>query len=238
MSDNLKWFKVWGSITDDPDFLEMSLEDIARWVLLGAYIRKHGTAGKLETSSKILSHLLRCSETELSVTINKIHNTQITQVNCNGRFIVTFKNWYKYQVDDSSQRVSKYRANVTMQDKIRLDKIKIRKDKIIKHKNKGLEFSIPDFVNPVIWTAYLEMRQSIRKPLKTKHQYKLAIDTLQKLKSQGHNPDAVLNQSIFNSWQGLFAIKINRQTETDDERMDRLEASAKKYKEDCENDNR
>ena len=69
MGDNLKWFKVWTSITDDPDFLEMTLESISRWVLLGAYIRKHGDNGKISLSNKVLAHLLRCHETEIIVTI-------------------------------------------------------------------------------------------------------------------------------------------------------------------------
>ena len=81
---------------------------------------------------------------------------------------------------------------------------------------------IPDFITPEIWTAYLEMRKSIRKPLKTEHQYNLAISTLTKLQSQGHNPNDILNQSILNSWQGLFAVKINRHEETDEERMNRI----------------
>lgn len=130
MGDNLKWFKVWTSITDDPDFLEMSLEDIARWVLLGAYIRKHGISGKIIISDNILAHLLRCEKEEINVTIAKLHNVQKNKNNNNDKNIVTFKNWHKYQIDDSSQRVSKFRQNVTMQDKIREDKIKIREDKI------------------------------------------------------------------------------------------------------------
>ena len=208
MGDNLKWFKVWTSITDDPDFLEMTLESISRWVLLGAYIRKHGDNGKISLSNKVLAHLLRCHETEIIVTIQQLHNVSIIQNECNGRNIVTYRNWHKYQIDDSYNRVAKYRQNVTIQDKIRLDKIKIRKDKIIKQ---GFDFlKIPDFINLKTWQAYLEMRKSIKKPLKTEHQFNLAISTLQKLQSQGHNPNDVLNQSILNSWQGLFELKKSK----------------------------
>ncbi len=133
MADNLKWFKVWTSITDDPDFLEMSLEDIARWVLLGAYIRKHGENGQLIVSDKVLANLLRCEIVTLNVTITKIHNVVKTTNTCNDKNIVTFKKWHKYQIDNSSERVAKFRENVTEQDKIRRDKIrrdKIRRDKI------------------------------------------------------------------------------------------------------------
>lgn len=113
-------------------------------------------------------------------------------------------------------------------DNVTIDNITIDKalplnngDVTVKDKNKSL-YRNPDFVNPEIWSAYLEMRKSIHKPLKTQHQYNLAISTLEKLKSQGHNPNDILNQSILNSWQGLFAIKINKHTETDAERSERL----------------
>src|SRR3990167_4757212 len=205
MGDNLKWFKVWTSITDDPDFLEMTLESISRWVLLGAYIRKHGDNGKISLSNKVLAHLLRCHETEIIVTIQQLHNVSIIQNECNGRNIVTYRNWHKYQIDDSYNRVAKYRQNVTIQDKIRLDKIKIRKDKIIKQ---GFDFlKIPDFVNPENWKAYLEMRKSIKKPLTTKKQFELSIKKLEALKNKGNDTNEVLEQSILNSWQGLFEVK-------------------------------
>ena len=138
MSDNLRWFKVWTSITDDPDFLEMELEDIGRWVLLGAYIGKHGEKGRLKFSQKALCQLLRCDD--IDVTINKIHNVIKQRDTGNDKEIVTFKNWYKYQVDNSSERVAKFRQNVTMQEENK-NKNKKRPDKEENKKKRYGEFS-------------------------------------------------------------------------------------------------
>lgn len=55
---------------------------------------------------------------------------------------------------------------------------------------------------------YVEMRKKIKKPLATERAVKLAMDNLQKL-SNGDNDVAIqiIEQSIMNSWQGLFPLK-------------------------------
>ncbi len=57
------------------------------------------------------------------------------------------------------------------------------------------------------WDAYIEMRKKIKKPM-TDNAKKLAVKKLQEL-SRGDVDliKAILNQSIFNSWQGLFQLK-------------------------------
>lgn len=61
-------------------------------------------------------------------------------------------------------------------------------------------------MNPEIFEKYLEMRRRIRKPA-TETAIQLALGVLDRLKNQGHDPNAVLEQSILNSWQGLFELK-------------------------------
>jgi len=52
MADQKRWFKVWTSITANAHFAEMSLEDIGRWVLLGAAMALDGDNGCLEVPSR------------------------------------------------------------------------------------------------------------------------------------------------------------------------------------------
>ena len=53
---------------------------------------------------------------------------------------------------------------------------------------------------------FVEFRKSIRKPMNRKAQ-ELAVQQLEKLQAEGQDPAEVINQSILNGWQGLFAIK-------------------------------
>lgn len=69
-------------------------------------------------------------------------------------------------------------------------------------------FVLPDWIQKEIWNGYVEMRTRIRKPM-TDRAKELAVKELSKLKAKGHDPGDVLNQSILNSWQGLFELKGN-----------------------------
>lgn len=68
---------------------------------------------------------------------------------------------------------------------------------------------IPEWIPAEAWAGYVEMRQKIRKPM-TDRAVSLAIKTLDYLRAAGNDPGAVLDQSVMNSWQGLFAIKVER----------------------------
>lgn len=67
---------------------------------------------------------------------------------------------------------------------------------------------IPDCISLETWADYLAMRRVIRKPATAQAQ-KLAITKLLALRDAGEDPQAVLEQSILNSWQGLFPVKEN-----------------------------
>ncbi|MDY0232185.1 MAG: hypothetical protein RBR88_06850, partial [Candidatus Saccharicenans sp.] len=57
-----------------------------------------------------------------------------------------------------------------------------------------------------IWHDYLEMRKKIRRPATNRAQ-ELVIKKLDQLRAEGQDPNRVLEQSIENSWQGVFPVK-------------------------------
>jgi len=65
---------------------------------------------------------------------------------------------------------------------------------------------LPGWIDFNIWHDYLEMRKKIRKPATLKAQ-ELIIKKLERLKLSGQDPNRVLEQSIENSWQGVFPVK-------------------------------
>ena len=82
---------------------------------------------------------------------------------------------------------------------------KNKKD-IIKDKDQKNNF--PEWLDRDLWSEYKKMRIRIRKPM-TPYAEKLAFTSLKKLIDSGQNQIEVLNQSIQNSWQGLFPVKKN-----------------------------
>lgn len=75
--------------------------------------------------------------------------------------------------------------------------------------NKNEKINLPDWLPLDEWNEYLEMRNTPkRKP--TPKALKLAIQKLDNMRKQGIDPAEVLNQSILNSWTGLFPpVKSN-----------------------------
>jgi hypothetical protein len=64
---------------------------------------------------------------------------------------------------------------------------------------------LPDWLPLEAWAEYLAMRKKVKKPM-TEYAQKLALRKLLEFKDQGQSVEAVLEQSIFHSWQGLFAV--------------------------------
>lgn len=68
--------------------------------------------------------------------------------------------------------------------------------------------SMPVWMPLQSWNDFVEMRKRIRAPL-TDRGKTLAITTLSKLVEQGNDAQAVIEQSVMNSWRGLFPLREN-----------------------------
>lgn len=65
---------------------------------------------------------------------------------------------------------------------------------------------LPDWMPPADWQAFVEHRKRVRSPMTDLAQTK-AIAELDRLRADGHDPVAVIDQSIINGWKGLFPLK-------------------------------
>lgn len=91
---------------------------------------------------------------------------------------------------------------------------------------KGLQvprFVLPKWVPVDAWNAWLEMRKAIKKPL-TDRAKAMAVKKLDLLRQEGYAPDAVLDQSTFKSWSGLFSINEQQATSQNQQRSSQLSA--------------
>lgn len=65
---------------------------------------------------------------------------------------------------------------------------------------------LPECVPADAWADFVEMRNKLRKPMTLKAK-QLCLLKLVQLRADGHEPRAVLEQSVANSWQALYPIK-------------------------------
>lgn len=75
-----------------------------------------------------------------------------------------------------------------------------------KNKPRANGFELPEWVPKMQWDAWIESRTKSRKA-PTPFAKRMAVSKLEQLHEQGHHPAAVLAQSAFNGWAGLFPIK-------------------------------
>lgn len=83
---------------------------------------------------------------------------------------------------------------------------KRREEKKEKDKSKGSTFVPPLWVDQQLWADFMGMRKAIKKPATDRAQELLVIE-LQKLMAQGFEQKDILNNSIRNNWQDLYAPK-------------------------------
>lgn len=66
--------------------------------------------------------------------------------------------------------------------------------------------ALPAWIPGDAWDSFVEMRRKLRAPL-TKKAEEIAVSELKKLRDEGNDPRAVLEQSTMKSWRGLFPVK-------------------------------
>jgi Helix-turn-helix domain len=74
----------------------------------------------------------------------------------------------------------------------------------INHHN---HIDVPNWIPLLPWQGFVQMRKQMPRVPFTDRAQRLAISDLEKLRNEGNDPAAVLDQSTKNGWRGLFAIK-------------------------------
>ena len=207
------WFRMYSEWLDDEKVQMMSLEMQRHFVALLCLRCQQPTEKMTERQ---IAFRLRVDETFLK----RIKETFLETGFINEDWSVS--NWGKrqYLSDSSTSRVRKFRANKALkQDETFLKRDETQnvtapdteqiQNRAEQRKPKAASaFELPDWIPGDLWKDYEEMRRKIRKPM-TPRARTLAVNTLADLRNSGHSPAKVLEQSIFKSWQGLFAPSQN-----------------------------
>jgi hypothetical protein len=72
-------------------------------------------------------------------------------------------------------------------------------------------FVLPSWIPDEAWNGWLDTRRAMRKA-PSRRALDLAVATLQQLHIEGHDLQAVLNQSTLNGWAGLFPLKRDQRS--------------------------
>ncbi|GAM51648.1 hypothetical protein EBME_0111 [bacterium endosymbiont of Mortierella elongata FMR23-6] len=78
--------------------------------------------------------------------------------------------------------------------------------------------ALPNWLALADWEAFVKHRKRLKAPMSDEAQVR-AIAQLSRLRDDGHDPSAVIDQSIVSSWKGLFGLnrrgspKLSKQAE-------------------------
>jgi hypothetical protein len=180
---NPPWVKLHYSLLDDPAFLALNEVQQCRYIKLIMLASRQMNC--ISTDPEYLGRVMRVSE-----------QVDVTPLIDAGFLLASRKRQPSKMLSPPHENRSQSRV-----DKSRVDKI--REEPPI---SPLPSFQPPEWLPREQWEAYLDMRKSIKSPL-TPHGLRLAMKELSRLRDAGHDPEAVLNQSIFNNWKGLFALK-------------------------------
>jgi phage replication O-like protein O len=154
---------------------------------------------------------IRCSQVVNQLQLMKI--LTVTE-NINGickkyKLNKDFEEWPT--VTENINRYRKTKSTVNVLRNRPLMKTLTTKDTITKDtitKDKAHAPVIPEWIPKNTFQEYLEMRRKIRKPLLEKS-FSRFFSALKKLcDTTTASPEQILDQSIINSWQGIFPLKI------------------------------
>lgn len=155
---------------------------------------EHATNQSRPTVVKAIKNLQLVNTIELVNSGNSKNSFNIYKFN---------KNYESWKLVNTCQLVK--RNNLTSKEKAKklVNTCQHTKENTKENTKEKAQVILPEKINSETWQAYLEMRKAIRKPA-TKHAQKLIIKKLLTMKD---DPNLVLEQSIQNSWQGVFDLK-------------------------------
>lgn len=112
---------------------------------------------------------------------------------------------YQVQTDEwANRRQPKGKLRATKGQQLNKDNNDDNED------NVSIPLALPEWLPVAEWDSFKEMRRRAKAKM-TEDAERIALSTLESLRGDGHDPKAVLEQSIMRSWKGLFPIKPTTQ---------------------------
>jgi hypothetical protein len=214
------YVKVWRKIEDSGLMQMPNTLALFMHILFNATHkdRKLGTpAGVIElkrgqyVSGRIeLARVLKQSEQQVRTSLKKLELMKILTIQATNRYsIYTIENYSKYQDEQPTDNQPNNQQSTSNQP---TDNQQITTKQELKNlsieecnkKPKEIPAELPDWLPAEIWDEFKAMRKNQKKPMTVRAE-KLVIADLEKIKLDGYDPIEAINNSIKNSWLGVFA---------------------------------
>ena len=123
--------------------------------------------------------------------------TELVSLNLNGH--------YPELTETVSPNLPKQEETTYQKGKLSTPELVLPKERLKKVLKKDI-YIVPEWIDKDTWEAFLEMRKK-KKAIPTERAKQLLVQELEKLRTEGHDPMEVLNQSIMRNYTGVFPVK-------------------------------
>lgn len=218
------WIRLHRKLLDNPIVCK-DPDHIAVWVylLLNATHSGYDTIfeggritlkpGQLITGRKSISSNLKVSESKVQRILKTFENEhQIEQQTTPRNRLISILNWSQYQQGEQvfEQQLNNKRTTTEQQVNTNNNDNKVNNGNKANKNNKGLDSVVNSLTENISYReaikGFIEMRKTLKKPL-TEKALSMVINKLDKLAKSDVEKIEILNQSIMNSWQGVFELK-------------------------------
>ena len=215
---------------------EYSRRDAWEWLVANAAWKDTSTGylgKKIPLKRGQLSHSVRFLAEKWGWSAPKVQrflcslktDTMIDTESDTGRLTITICNYDKFQSPDTETDTPPESTIDTAAIQQRYKEEEGKKERTISEdKSSSIEgepekpkvktkksFAIPDWVDLETWNAVVEMRRKMPNAPFTDDAKRLALRDLEALRSKGHDPTAVMEQTIQRGYRGFFPIKPDEQ---------------------------
>jgi len=165
------------------------------------------SAGEFVSGRKSLAENTGLTEMQVRTSLDKLVLTNEVTIKVTNKFsIISIVNWKSYQVSNQQDNQQVTNKQPTSNQQVTTEE----EYKNIRKKEEKEIIEVPDWISETDWNDFSDMRKKLKKPM-TNRAAGLVIGKLEKLRMAGHDVNEILQQSIVNSWQDVYAPKTQGQ---------------------------
>ena len=158
----------------------------------------HLKRGQIAVTPRFLAKGFRVSESSIRTFLKRLIKLKsITIQTTTKATIISVCNYevFQYSVKSNSDQT---------ETKMKTNYANNKEEKETKETKEEKETIIPDWIPKEPWKEFMKVREKL-KAKNTDYAKKVLINSLAKMKEQGHCPTDIINTSILNNWKGVFA---------------------------------
>ena len=183
-----KWFKIWFYLIN-----EVNHKDNKQFKRGSCFMRYEWIMEKTKANKNEIDHCIRWLKSATMIATRKAtRGFTLNILNYNG-----YQSLENYKSDTKSDSKSETKAKQKRNESDTINK---------NDKNGKNEIKEKSDIFLKAWKDFKEMRKKIKKPM-TDRAEEMLLTSLNKLNENNQEQVAILNQSIFHCWQGVYALK-------------------------------